>query len=175
MERSHGHIVILALKKQMVSIPFRDYGTFSRYSVSWLTVCFQVSIPFRDYGTFSQIISVFPSWLVLFQSLSGIMERSHTRQTHCLGGVGAFQSLSGIMERSHSFRIRRSYASATFQSLSGIMERSHAWSTTIRHDFGKFQSLSGIMERSHLIGSIAWIAILSFNPFQGLWNVLTCC
>ena len=85
-----------------VSIPFRDYGTFSRWKTyvesypAWRFNPFQglwnvltmieiksypaqakVSIPFRDYGTFSPRIKSIIVNESGFQSLSGIMERSH--------------------------------------------------------------------------------------------------
>jgi hypothetical protein len=63
-----------------------------------------VSIPFRDYGTFSGFsLSGFPSWS-RFQSLSGIMERSQRFRGPAAMPGPSFQSLSGIMERSQHYQ-----------------------------------------------------------------------
>ena len=162
-------------------------------------------------------------FLMVFQSLSGIMERSHWwLWTDNRGRMEGFQSLSGIMERSHGRCDRlpvrsinvsipfRDYGTFSricyclpdctpqFQSLSGIMERSHLISPGLTtatsyvsipfRDYGtfspslwplgcwprEFQSLSGIMERSHKRREAAFNVFgICFNPFQGLWNVLT--
>ena len=99
---SLGHSCLDTTARYTVSIPFRDYGTFSRAETAHLShaafrfnpfqglwnvltwfeaskyTCEIVSIPFRDYGTFSLILLPdTPYRPILFQSLSGIMERSH--------------------------------------------------------------------------------------------------
>ena len=64
--------------------------------------------------------------------------------------------------------------SVTFQSLSGIMERSHESELYWKLVALAFQSLSGIMERSHANPRVKGsFETEGFNPFQGLWNVLT--
>ena len=154
-----------------------------------------------------------------FQGLWNVLTTDTKRLQY---GIEKFQSLSGIMERSHEKYSRGKIRGPGFQSLSGIMERSHCSGTEDWNRLRWFQSLSGIMERSHSTGSgsggtdslvsipfrdygtfsLRHLAGLcrsplvsipfrdygtfsqspfrclyslppGFNPFQGLWNVLT--
>ena len=137
--------------ESIVSIPFRDYGTFSRGEPLYGGHrVFCVSIPFRDYGTFSPHNHPYVSYLALFQSLSGIMERSHKNRPQLRLVMRLFQSLSGIMERSHACE-----GATRRQKIAG---------------FNPFQGLWNVLT-SNFREKISWE--LGFNPFQGLWNVLT--
>ena len=138
-----------------------------------------------------------------FQSLSGIMERSHTDfNKPCHSGLfwrfNPFQGLWNVLTEKVRWKnlqskcfnpfqglwnvltgeeISKATKEAVFQSLSGIMERSHLawgsgrwWSADVSipfRDYGTFSPRRWLHEN--------WNHSWCFNPFQGLWNVLTRC
>ena len=124
------------------------------------------------------------------------MERSHWESANFTHGAPSFNPFQGLWNVLTMVDLSSSINSTRFNPFQGLwnVHTSLIFSLLFYgkvsipfRDYGTFspgcsflripcmlfQSLSGIMERSHDAPLLSWSLHNCFNPFQGLWNVLT--
>ena len=172
-----------------VSIPFRDYGTFSRYrgfAFNWYACCFN---PFQGlWNVLTSTAWAGTGWLLCFNPFQGLWNVLTSPDLPSqISDVSIFQDYGitfidavslklrmfnpfRIMERSHHSAKRRNDYPNWVSPLSGIMERSHGCFISVPRlaavsipfrDYGTFSRTKGSR------GLAGWAC---FNP-SGLWNV----